>query len=100
MRLLSCLDCGTLSDHSRCSDCEGVRRQGLGNYGGDWPRIRAEHLAMERACRSCGRPANEVDHIVERRAGGTDDDDNLQSLCKPCHSRKTRATERLGKPIL
>jgi len=33
--------------------------------------------------------ATEVDHIVPLRAGGTNDAENLQALCKSCHSRKT-----------
>ncbi len=35
--------------------------------------------------------ATEVDHIVALINGGTDDDDNLQSLCRDCHVMKTRA---------
>jgi 5-methylcytosine-specific restriction protein A len=38
--------------------------------------------------------ANEVDHIIARRRGGPDTLPNLQSLCKPCHSRKTMAEMR------
>jgi 5-methylcytosine-specific restriction protein A len=30
-----------------------------------------------------------VDHIVPLAIGGTDTDDNVQSLCDPCHERKT-----------
>jgi 5-methylcytosine-specific restriction endonuclease McrA len=39
-----------------------------------------------------GAPASaseEVDHIVPKKQGGTDDESNLQSLCKPHHSAKT-----------
>src|SRR5712692_5861146 len=63
-------------------------------YHGNWERIRARRLREEPLCREClkaGRTtaANEVDHIIPRARGGTDADDNLQSLCKPCHSTKT-----------
>lgn len=37
------------------------------------------------------RPASEVDHVVPKFEHGTDDDDNLQSICKPCHTDKTQA---------
>ena len=34
-------------------------------------------------------PGEQVDHIVPRSAGGTDDWSDLQTLCASCHSRKT-----------
>jgi 5-methylcytosine-specific restriction endonuclease McrA len=36
----------------------------------------------------CGDPANQVDHII---AGTNDDYDNLQSLCRWHHARKSSA---------
>lgn len=33
--------------------------------------------------------AASVDHVVPKAEGGTDDDDNLQSICEPCHAVKT-----------
>lgn len=35
--------------------------------------------------------ASEVDHRVPLFQGGTDDDDNLDSLCDPCHKAKSIA---------
>ena len=35
--------------------------------------------------------ACEVDHRMPLWQGGTDDDDNLQSVCSGCHETKTRA---------
>ena len=46
-------------------------------------------------CRMCRRPIDdgEVDHIKPLEQGGSNADDNLQLLCRPCHKRKT-ATDR------
>lgn len=47
-------------------------------------------------CQRAGvvREAKTVDHIIPKAHGGTDADNNLQSLCWPCHKAKT-ARERL-----
>jgi len=68
----------------------------------EWRRKRHDKLQREPVCRTCktlGRTtfANEVDHIVPKSLGGTDDDDNLQPLCKACHSRKTAQEIGLGR---
>lgn len=69
-------------------------------YGRAWERLRAAVLAEEPLCRECAKAgrvtaAEDVDHIVPRARGGTDDRANLQPLCAPCHSTKT-ATEDGG----
>lgn len=64
-------------------------------YGKDWEKIRRiilerdDHLCIN--CLSEGRytEATHVDHIEPKSRGGTDDEDNLQSLCKACHESKT-----------
>src|SRR5512139_1919817 len=65
-------------------------------YGATWRVIRLAHLRREPVCRDPYHkhpeqliPATDVDHIVPRSAGGTDEDSNLQSLCHECHSYKT-----------
>ena len=43
-------------------------------------------------CKRVGRatPATQVDHIKPKAKGGTDDWDNLQSICDRCHDAKTK----------
>ncbi len=58
-------------------------------YGAAWRVLRANWLKRNPCCCYCGAVGTDVDHIVPRRCGGTDDADNLQTLCHSCHSRKT-----------
>lgn len=58
-------------------------------YGYAWQQVRRAHLTLEPFCRACGAVAVDVDHITPKRQGGTDDESNLQSLCRSCHARKT-----------
>lgn len=69
-------------------------------YDARWRRIRLMHLRAHPLCVQClvaGRtvPATDVDHITPLAHGGTHAEDNLQSLCHSCHSRKT-AQQSLG----
>jgi 5-methylcytosine-specific restriction endonuclease McrA len=55
-----------------------------------WRRLRKWKLADTTLCEQCSRVAQEVDHIQPIRDGGDPYAiDNLQSLCKSCHSKKT-----------
>lgn len=74
-------------------------------YDARWRRLRRMFLAQHPLCADPygvharqGElvPATEVDHIKPKRSGGTDDWNNLQGLCKPCHSRKTAIEGRWG----
>lgn len=74
-----------------------------------WQRCRTWWLALEAdanqywycgpLCWECKKEnrveiATEVDHIVSRSKGGPDfEPSNLMSLCKSCHSKKTRAEQ-------
>lgn len=72
-------------------------------YGYAWTKASA--AAMERdgkLCQPClalGRytQAKEVDHIIPKAKGGSDDLSNLQSICIPCHKVKT--AQDSGKPL-
>lgn len=66
-----------------------------------WQDVRQIRIGMDRGlCRRCGRPGNEVDHIIELTPENIDDEkialnlDNLQTLCHTCHTRKTKAEHR------
>jgi 5-methylcytosine-specific restriction protein A len=59
---------------------------------------RARNRILDRdeyTCRICHHlfsPRNlEVDHITPLHLGGSDTDDNRQTLCKACHKQKTDA---------
>lgn len=68
-------------------------------YGRDWQRCRLAKLADDTFCEHCLSrglyvAATEVDHIRPLASGGEHyERENLQSLCKPCHSRKTAAED-------
>lgn len=71
-------------------------------YGWAWEQLRARILKAEPLCRLCrkvGRSviATTVDHIKPKHLGGTDDEDNLQSLCEPCHRAKTAQEGRTAR---
>jgi 5-methylcytosine-specific restriction enzyme A len=68
-------------------------------YGSAWDKLRLTILKRDGylcQCNECKqakriRQADEVDHIVNKAEGGTDDPSNLQAINTDCHKRKTRA---------
>lgn len=65
-------------------------------YGTEyWRRIRDEQLDEYPFCQwpvdegQCNKLATDVDHIIERKRGGSDAPSNRQSLCHAHHSSKT-----------
>ena len=64
-------------------------------YGSAWERIRASVLRRDsHLCQPClakGRPtpATEVHHVKAKADGGTDDRENLVSICRECHDKAT-----------
>lgn len=66
-------------------------------YGSkEWKGLRLAKLSLNPLCENCEKhdvvtPGEVVDHILEIRDGGELlSMNNLQSLCKSCHSSKTR----------
>lgn len=63
-------------------------------YGSGWRRIRDKYISEYPLCEECRKhskltPAEEVHHIIPLAKGGTHAEDNLMSLCTPCHSAIT-----------
>lgn len=80
-------------------DHEGSRHDR--GYGWEWVKLRGRILDRDQhLCQACYRKgriteAREVDHIVPKAQDGTDEDENLEAICTPCHKAKTQA-ERQG----
>jgi 5-methylcytosine-specific restriction enzyme A len=74
-------------------------------YGTAWNKIRNAVMQRDQhLCQPClmmGRPtpAREVDHIIPKSQGGTDDMDNLQCICTECHKDKTQQEARTARGI-
>ncbi len=85
---------GSFADPSRGSRHER-------GYGSEWDKRRERILVRDKGlCQEClrqgivtavgHRPYTAYcDHIIPKAEGGTDDDDNLQTLCRTCHKAKT-----------
>lgn len=67
-------------------------------YDSTWRKVRRMQLAAQPLCEDCRNMggttlATEVHHIVARRDGGSNEFDNLMSLCKSHHSQRTAKGE-------
>ena len=74
-------------------------RWGNGRGGRPWRRIREQVFIRDKyTCQDCGRIGGqlECDHKVPVSQGGTDDMDNLQTLCADCHHPKTKAEAKMA----
>lgn len=66
-------------------------------YGWAWEKLRAQVMERDhRLCQTCWRAkpqritlAKEVDHKIPKAKGGTDDLENLEAICVPCHRDKS-----------
>src|SRR3990167_8330133 len=91
--------CSALSERGYCTGHERQQKAHLEfgrdhsaarGYGSHWRKVRAIVVEEEPFCRTCRvRPTKFVDHIIPKRAGGTDDRSNLQGLCIACNIAKT-----------
>lgn len=70
----------------------------IGMSRNQWGQLRQKVMKRDGyRCRECGFVGRfEVDHIIPTFDGGTNDLDNLQTLCRSCHIDKTKA-ERKAK---
>ncbi|WP_084222299.1 HNH endonuclease [Rhodococcus sp. Chr-9] len=63
-----------------------------------WRNQRQRALTRDgNRCVDCTAPAVEVDHIISKNDGGTDDLENLRSLCGRCHDHYTREQTRRAR---
>lgn len=69
------------------------------SYPRSWRKKRSRYLDAHPHCVRCGDDATVVDHepprqqLIEAGVADPDDDAWLQSLCTPCHNRKTATTD-------
>jgi len=75
-------------------------------YGARWQKLRSAVMRRDMwFCQPCLRngrytPAAEVDHVTPKFEGGTDQMDNLQAICRQCHSAKTKEESARGQQEL
>ncbi len=99
-----CIDCGALTRAVRCPACtragyrvtDALRGSAAArDYGPAWRTLSVAVLERDgRVCHWCGDTATTADHVIPRRAGGTDDLGNLVAACRRCNSGRTPGRHR------
>ena len=92
--------------HAKTSKGWAVGQQGKTTtdrgYGHAWRKTRKQIIRRDNGlCQEHFRlgkfvAGNTVDHIINKGSGGTDEHDNLETLCDDCHKAKTQRESRLG----
>lgn len=78
-----CLDCGKLTDGSRCPAHTRARHTRM--YGRRWQQLSLFKRANQRWCEECGATEDlTTDHVVAGSLAG-----GVQVLCRRCNSRKS-----------
>lgn len=89
---------GTFADERRGSRHER-------GYGSAWDKTRARILRRDAGiCQACAKLGHvhrgtEVDHVVPKAEGGSDDDSNLQTICTSAHRVKTAAEAQRARGV-
>lgn len=97
-----CSVCGPL--HPNMDSRQYDRQRGTASqrgYGAHWRKVRARVLSKHPLCAECLKhgivaAATDVHHVIAKRNGGLDSEDNLEPLCHACHSRITREEMHQG----
>jgi 5-methylcytosine-specific restriction endonuclease McrA len=64
-----------------------MAKQGVGTR--TWRKTRERILRRDQfICQYCSQEADTVDHVIPRRLGGLDSDDNLVAACQRCNYSK------------
>ena len=94
--------CPRLTDRQYCEEHQKVMNKDYEKYdrnpltkkryGRAWERIRRQYVQLHPFCELCLEQgiATRVEHVHHKlpiEEGGSNDFDNLQSLCKSCHSK-------------
>lgn len=75
------------------------KKWGKGRGGRPWRRLREQIFKRDMyTCQICHRTGGdlELDHIINIASGGTDEPNNLQTLCSQCHKQKTQTESQTG----